>query len=291
MWNGVFEYRRSYDGRVTVQGHTADVLLKDMPLPFRPPGLSWAADARGFEHWWRLLTYVFDLPDPSLFPSLGSPLRPEDEHVVRRFISQSHHLAASTIMSATGGVDVQPGSGGAEDVINVDFPTHELQTGFAVMLRQCEADSNAADFPRVGILKRAATTSDAVTSGTQLDVLEAWRAAEASLHKRSLNQLMCDAFVEREGWAGFACSDEWTPRELLETFRYGDLIHWHDAKAGLVDTNEDEPTAAGQRYAFLCAALGLAHLYVGFGQLARAAITPTSSVLVPSPRRDEHVPS
>lgn len=64
-----------------------------------------------------------------------------------------------------------------------------------------------------------------------------WRAWRRTLQRLTLEQ-------------------EWTPIDLLKTFRYGDLIHWDEPRRDLIDPHDDAARAVEQRYAFLIAALG-----------------------------------
>lgn len=63
-----------------------------------------------------------------------------------------------------------------------------------------------------------------------------------------------------------------SPTYYLSAYRYGDLIHW-DSKREVIAAWETDPFYRHhERMAFLGAAAGLAHLYIGFSELVRAAI-------------------
>ena len=76
-----------------LSGDSPESLLMDMPLPYDPPRLRHVDDPEGFRYHWRQLHYVFDLPNPSLFPALPAPLAEEDSSLVERFIRTTHDLA------------------------------------------------------------------------------------------------------------------------------------------------------------------------------------------------------
>ena len=102
---------------------------------------------------------------------------------------------------------------------------------------------------------------------------KAWRSAARRLHTKSLNQLIRDKLVAEERLRAFRYDEEHTPAELLRIYDYGDLIHWDRERSPELAAFEQDPfTASDRRLAFLDAASGLAHLYIGFAELARAAI-------------------
>jgi hypothetical protein len=75
----------------------------------------------------------------------------------------------------------------------------------------------------------------------------------------------------------------WHDWYLLSLYTYGDLIHWDSDKSAVVAEFERDPyIESDRRLAYLDAASGLAHLYIGFAELARVAVGP-----VPPPKRSE----
>jgi hypothetical protein len=50
----------------------------------------------------------------------------------------------------------------------------------------------------------------------------------------------------------------------------------------VLDPDEDDYAASIQRVQFFKAALGLAHITIGFGELARALTTPRSGLWLPA---------
>lgn len=256
-------------------------LLRDKPLPWRPPGLSRASEVAGFEYWWRHLTYVFELPNPSLFPPLATPLSNETAAKVERFITVTERLAESTTISSRGGMRMIPDQNGGNDVIETNFPSADAQAGFAVLLRQCHVTDEPASYDHVRNalwIASSAATDDRVLA-RQAD-LRAWHRSVKSLRRRSLDQLVRDKLVQEEQCGVFAWQEDDSPEELLRTFNYGDLIHWGTGRRTL-SNSDDEYLVAQQRFRFFNAALGLAHVYIGFGQLLRAATTPLSRLLTP----------
>src|SRR5262245_16626571 len=77
----IAETRRDGD-RLHVRSEGPEGLLREIPLPFEPPGIAQSSDPEGFRHWWRQIHYAFVLPNPALVPPLPDPLPPAEEEIV-----------------------------------------------------------------------------------------------------------------------------------------------------------------------------------------------------------------
>ena len=259
---------------------SAEGLIADMPLRFRPPAISLAADAAGAEYWWRLLQYVFeDLDEPSLFPSF--PEVPADlRSRLDRFVATTESLATSGVMTEPIGITVHVNKGNDSEGVDAAFPRIDLQSGFATLFRQCNNDAESASFKRVkDELWQLNESVDDEYSAVRREYLQAWYQAERRLRGSSLEQLVRHCLATREGWTAFAYREELNPEQLISLVNYGDLIHWNSDTSATA--NLEAETAAIQRQAFFNAAVGLAHLYIAFGQVVRAALTPPNQLLVP----------
>ncbi len=281
VWVGIIDKVRPDGDRARVNAVEAVQLLAEMPLPFPPPGITQASDSSGFGFWWRQMLYVFDLPDPRLFPPLPSALAEEEKRIADRFVFVTRALAASGLVSWMGGMNVVPGDGTREESVTANFPPLDVQAGFASLLRQCNAAGEATQYDRVkNIIWQASRQAGDAHSADRVAALRIWREAVIRLRRKSLNQLVMDQFVEHEGWKAFENTERHSPQEVLKTFNYGDLIHWGSERDDVLSPDEDAFRAADQRFAFLGAALGLAHVFIGFGELVRAAITPRTHLLI-----------
>jgi hypothetical protein len=281
VWLGLIE-SVTPDGDVArVQGTTVESLVADMPLPFLPPGTSQATDREGFEYWWRQLLYIFELPDPRLFPPLESSLAQENRQVVDRFVGLTQQLAASGVANAFCSVQVSHNRETDEMTVVPTFPALDLQAGFTALLRQCESHEEPASYDKVRdilwLASEAATDSHRVE---RLDQIRMWHAAVKALRKKSVNQLLRERLIANEGFQVLAYDEERTPADLLRTFNYGDLIHW-GTRRDEIAAAQDELGTAQLRFDFLEGALGLAHAVVGVGELVRAAVTPRDQLLLP----------
>jgi hypothetical protein len=280
---GYVSSTRPSEDDVSVTVKSAEGLIGDMPFRFNPPSISRLADASGADYWWRLLQYVFDaLSDPCLFPPISASLSDRDRSRLDRFVAASEALAMSGVMTEPVGVSVHIDNETGAESVDATFPRVDLQMGFATLLRQCNNDDEAASFARVKDALWALTKNyNDEDSTARFDYLKAWYAAERALRQRSLQKLVRDCLVEREGWSAFDYPEDAQPQQLLSIFNSGDLIHWGDRVDDVLSSQVDEPSAAKQRNDFRDAAVGLAHLYIGFGQLVRAATTPREQLLVP----------
>lgn len=269
VWAGRVEFGwdASSPGAVSVTGRTPVSLLDGMPLPFVPPGSDAGGDPASLSHWWRQLCYVFDLADPRSITPFPVPLDDEHRTAAERFIGTTRQLAASTLLNSMSGVTVYQEHPGNDPVTTVDFPPFDLQAGFAVTLRQCDDPSEPASFSQVkNALALACKQATDANASARVATVEAWGRATKRLQGRSVEQLVRDRFVSEEGWRGFDFTEAHSPRQLVKMFNYGDLIHWNaktDVRAGT-----PEFLAVWQQYEFFAAAVGLAHIYIGFGELA-----------------------
>ena len=82
-------------------------------LRFPAPLADRAPDPAGFEFWWKMLEFVFQLPDPSSFPKLSVlPLGPELA-VLRRYIAAAEDTAGSALLSGGDAFTVRVSDDGA----------------------------------------------------------------------------------------------------------------------------------------------------------------------------------
>jgi hypothetical protein len=256
---------------INVDGRTADSLLHDLPLPFRPPGIGHALEPSAFTHWWKQLCYVFDLPDPRETPQLPVPLTADELEAASRFVEMSDNLATSALLNSASSITVQPSSFGDDTVTMVNFPPFDIQAGFATTLRHSDDPNELASYSRVKNSLAVACQRASDTQATRRGrAVTEWGRAVKCLHRKSLEQLLRERLVSEEGLSGFDFEELYPPRQLLQMFNYGDLIHWTQAET--VRTDGPAFLAKWQRFEFFLAAAGLAHIYIGFGELTRAIL-------------------
>ncbi len=252
------------------------LILDDVTVLFPSPLEEHVAEPEVFEFWWKQLDYVFNLPDPRAFSPLPDELSPDERVTVERYVHVAAQLAGSGLLNALReGFNVRMAEGphGPEEV-RPEFSRTDLQVGFAGLLRQCDSTKERASFHGVrAILTRKAADVHDDAHEARLAHLKTWRDAAKTLRLRSLNQLIRDKLVADEGLQAFAYDEEHSPAYLLRLYNYGDLIHWDSDKSAVVAEFERDPyIESDRRLAYLDAASGLAHLYIGFAELARAAV-------------------
>jgi hypothetical protein len=258
--------------RVTTTG--PEQLVTEQPLPFPAPLAEQGSDAGAFEFWWKQLAFVFELPDPQTFPALPDPLPDERQTVVDRYISVAEELAQSRVIGAAEEgftVRIDDHTDETAEVL-ARLPSKEIQLGFAGLLRQLDSKDEHASFSKTcDAIWLAADAAKDRHHTSRLDQLQAWRRAAGQLHANSLNQVLRKKLVSEHGFAVLDYEEMHTPQFLLSAYGYGDFLHWGRKKGVVAAFEQDELSAAEHRSAFLTGAMGLAHLYMGFAVVARAA--------------------
>lgn len=260
-------------GNVKVTATGPEGLLPPQPN-FPPPMRSLGSEPAAFDFWWTQLEYVFGLSDPASFPPLTQTLDAESRKAIHRYVGTAEDLARSTVLNALDNrLTVREDDATGAELIESTFSAKDAQLGFAGLLRQMDIGKEQASYERVaGILWQAAEAATDHYRQERLDVLKSWSMAIKRLHGKSLNQLLRERFVE-EGALVLDYDEPDSPEFLLSSFNYGDLLHWGLKRETIAKWEEDEFAHNDRRLAFLLAAAGLAHLYIGFGILARAAIS------------------
>lgn len=252
------------------------LILESFEAPFPLPLIEHITHVPTFEFWWKQLGYVFQLPDPRAFPPLPDTVTDDERAIVERYVHVAGELATSGLLNALSeGFNVQMPDGpkGPEEVER-NFSRTDLQAGFAALLRQCDLNERAS-FHRVrAILNGRAQQTYDDSRNERIAQLRVWRDAGRALRAKSLNQLIREKLAADEGLGAFTYNEEHTPEALLRIYNYGDLIHWDSDDSGsIVARFERDPfTESDRRLAFLEGASGLAHLYIGFAELARTAV-------------------
>jgi hypothetical protein len=271
------------EGMAEFQARAPATALEGMPLPWSPPMAYSATDREGLEHWWRQIHYVFDLPDPRLFPSLpASALVNDDLATLARFVQTTADLSTSQMLSFDARFEFKFNKENEPYIAGANLPGRDLQAGFAVLLRQCLSPKDPANFDAVAkILDAALKQVGDARADLRLDELAAWTDAIEKLRQRSLEQLVRDRLVSEEDSKVFEYERATKPGKLLRTLNYGDLIHWGDYRGYVVAETDDEVESVMQRMDYFEAAAGLAHLLVGFGVLVRAATAAKDTIFIP----------
>lgn len=255
-------------------------LLQPRPMPFNPPMTDRASNAAAFAFVWQQIHYAFELPDPETFPPL-SGFSSEELDVLRRFVGTAENLASSSLLNASDGVTIHfpDAEGGGPERVETDWSAADVTTGFATLFRQLYADDEKASFNVVqGILMRHTKATPDAYEATRYAMLRAWGSAvgksrQQSVRKSALLKMMDDGLMPRltddelENYP-----DPEPPAKTISTYFYGDHIHWDDKHGHASVVGQRDPfDDAWYRMAFLEAAVGLTHLFLGYAVLVRAA--------------------
>ena len=190
-----------------VNARAPESLITDFrAAPFPPPLVEHVTEPSVLEFYWKQLDYVFDLRDPRSFPPLPVDLAPTDRATVERFIHVASELAGSGLINSVRegfNVRMPDGPSGAEE-IEAEFSRTDVQSGSAVLLRQCESSGERASFARIhNILWIACDQAGDGVHDARLHQLKEWNRAIKRLHGKSLNQLLRDKLDRDEGIGGF----------------------------------------------------------------------------------------
>lgn len=261
--------------KFTAEG--AAIFVLDRTLTFRPPMEERSSNRSAFDFWWKQLDYVFELPDPRLFPPLERLPAQADLDAVMRFTETAGDLAESSMLNAFDrGFNARKDDETGAEIVDTAFGLKDAQVGMSALLRHCDsrAQKDGARFGRVHeILATAAgLTPDLTAQAEQLRQLEQWHEAVVELHSRSVDQCLRDRLVRERGWKVFDYREHHRPDYLIRVYDYGDMLHWSRRSPELDALEPDDMLAAQNRHSFFEAMAGLAHLYIGFGELARRAI-------------------
>jgi hypothetical protein len=276
--------RRDRDGYITLQAVSYETMALDTRLSFQPPLADRSPRPDGFEFWWKLIQFVYDLPPPATFRGLPTPPGGTDLGALRRYVEAAEEMAGSALLGGGDRVTLREDPDGTPRV-DTNFSTNEVTRGFTTLFRQFDSKKERASFLQAQRILRAAnsTTDDGTDDRTAQ--LQAWGKARGHLRGQNLRVRVGQKMREEDGFPDEIPGEAGlSPEQLISAYNYGDLIHWGD-QAGVIQAAAGDPFhQALQRMAFLDAVAGLAHLYLGFSLVIRAALGDDASER-PTPRR------
>jgi hypothetical protein len=222
---------------------------------------------------WSIVQAACDLSDPRQLPRFEPRLSSEVSGMLSRYVAMSERLLATTVMNADASVTVDLVTGG----VTKSTPADDVTVGFAALLRQFFKPGEEASFDRV----RKALSRVAHEAGADdvEAVLTQWKRAHQTLLSHHLRALMyslaVDAGLEEspsDGGRRVSAIDELPPRELIEVFLYGDMLHWGAGREQLREWSKTERGAAEMEFHMRNDAHVLAHFYAGFAAIARVSL-------------------
>lgn len=245
-----------------------------LPLLWRPWYLETLDNLGGAVWVWSITQAACALPDPVGFPAFEVAWTPEQVAMLTRYAQTAERLTATSVLNDGGTIKIDLMTG----TVDRSLPADDATLGFAALLRQCFKDAEEASFDRV----RKTLARGAHTAGEEeaSQVLAQWKAAHRTLQRKHLRALLHQLAVD----AGYTPSDgedgaqragideEITPRELIEVFLYGDMLHWGEGRDRLREWAATERGAAEVEFEMRTDAHALGHFYAGFASVVRQCL-------------------
>lgn len=238
------------------------------------------ADPGGFDYWWSLLQFAFDVTEPTAFPVLAHGLKDDELRVIGRFAETAVVMARSGHLNAPEHINVSFSRESLEDEfaasVETSFAPPDLTAGLGAYFRQCYSPRERASAHRVtAILMRVARSN-----AEAMAELQRWRKMMHQLRHEPLKKLLLQRLHEEGLWGPLDESDheafaQEIPEKLISEYLYGDHIHWDRHAKTVEQRRQSEFLDAWLRMAFREAITALAHSYIGFAVLARVAVGNT----------------
>ncbi len=241
------------------------------PLKFPVPYSDTAAGQGNYSRAWNMIQYVFDLPDPRSFPPLVE-MSNDEARVLDRYVHSVRELADGSFLTFPIRLTIRFNQSDVW-VENQNFPTNEVVRGFSVMFRQIYSDDEHASFNKVArILGKVNHAAGDGHADLRIDHLKAWRRASGMMRANHLKVLVGRKQEDEHSisW-GTLPQEDHSPAQIISQYNYGDDIHWGKHRDAVAAFNSDPAFSANRRLDFFDAVEHLAHLYLGFGVLVKAA--------------------
>ncbi len=258
--------------RITVHADGWEIATETTTIGFPVPYGPKLLNQKLGPHVWGMIQWVFRLPPLKL--SLDtSGVSPPDLDVLERFVRKAEELAAKPYLGFSSSLRVSFGPSGEQ--IDARFPNRESTTGYLVSFRQFFDPKESASYARVHtILRTAATTQNLETD---VALLDRWGKVHSELRKRPpLTWVELKAHHEQNDRASEGASNLHHPRisELIETYLYGDFVHYGNGREQLKKIESEEFSAASHEMTLHEGVVGLTMFYLGVAHAIRQRLPP-----------------
>jgi hypothetical protein len=216
------------------------------PLQWVPWYATEVSDLKAINWTWPVIQDACQLPDPAAFPAFDYEWQPNQLKLLDRYAKVCARLVATTVFQSDGRVRINILGGTVEKSV----PEDDVTLGFAALLRQLFHHTEEASYDKVrDMLGRAAYE---VGAAEALEVLATWRQAHRTLLKQHLHALI-ETMARNRGLLSEATdsrggrplvSESITPQALVDTYLYGDQLHYGNGRDDLERWRQDEATAA-----------------------------------------------
>ncbi len=230
---------------------------------------------------WKRLHYVFRLDDPRAFPAPPIVLNEDERSLLQRFVDQTRTVAQASLLGATDAVTINVMDIMDDESIETVFSDTDVTVGFMVLLRQCYADNEEAAFSKVSkILGRRVKEQG---EDKPLRVVRDWHRAHAALGNNTLEELVQEQLIadglmpgelqDPDGQVRSAVvKSPAPPKELFLKLWYGGQVHWGKHRGAMAAIQADAFNHAMWEITTRQAAVELAHFYLGYALLVKAAL-------------------
>lgn len=222
-------------------------------------------------HIWRMIQWVFALPRLELRTEL-SQLSPEDLEALNRFVLKASDLATSPYLAHNSSMNVSFGPDCEK--IETDFPHRESTVGFLVTFRQFFDQGEPASYATVSRILR--TEAEARGDSKSVATIDAWGRVHRKLNRRCPRTWVeLKAHRIETDKVGGPAANLHQPRikELVETYLYGDMVHYGDQKLSLAKIESDEYNTAAHEMTLHEGVAGLSMFYLGVADALRGRLT------------------
>jgi hypothetical protein len=194
---------------------------------------------------------------------------------MRCYIELTTQLTDSAVINGANGYRVNFERDHLETV-DAAFSPEESTRGFSALFRQFYAHDEASSFRKVhGSAYALAEGAVDNEQGSRLAALKAWGKASSRLRGRAIDLIVREKLGDEKIFPYSPLhGDDQSPDLLINAYNYGEYIHWGRNATVIESWSEDPFIRANHRYRLVSAMTGLAHLYIGFGQLL-VTLVPT----------------
>lgn len=248
----------------------------ELRLDFPAPYSELSKRPEAFEFNWKLLNYLFALPDPSRFPALIRPLSAEVHNAVDRYIHACRTIAEYSLLVADRSLQLSRESPFGPVAVSADMPSDEVIRGFVTLFRQLSTDDTASFGVVKNHIRDAVIAEGGVLAPSRRKTIKLWQSARARLLETSLHDLAQMKALEAAWPKGLPIpkpEGTYTPAMLIDLFQYGEYIHWDGRRQEHAAIFKTPALGALLEFQFQSAQIGLTHLYLGFAKLAQAAVS------------------
>jgi hypothetical protein len=261
----------------TIRAVGSEVLAEDTGIGFPVPYEQEILSKTLGRHIWQMIQWVFRLPPLELKVDL-TRLDPGEHDILDRYVSKAAEMAASPYLGFPSSLNISFGIDREEILAN--FPNRESTAGFLVGFRQYFDAGETASYARVHLIVRSTAAAQDLRDDVKL--LDAWGRVHKKLCRRppktwvELKVHRRDTDKTGSGTnAGITNLHHPRTSELIETYLYGDMVHYGSGRDRLAAIGSEEFSAASHEMSLHEGVAGLSMFYLGVASGIRDRLSPS----------------